>query len=257
MYTHALPYGAPPYYADDVRVIERYRTGKKPVTQGPFFVVKMGHRPGLYRKRHIAQRMTENFPDTTPSSWDTKQEALAWLYSPYLHELIFQRDPYPKKRVVYCAEAIQDVQSGRMAGLGCYFGQSNECNFSGPLVGLVQDRLRASFASVLQALKIIWYRREHYPWQIRCTTNIFPSAFERMVGLWKTREWHNTLIVPEEGRDLLSEIMKLLDLFVVPVEITYMLDHEPAHKISHDVNAAEKLAQGGIYEPVFYLPEGN
>lgn len=224
---------------------------------GPFFVVKMGHRPGIYKQRHVARRMTENFPDTTPSSWETKQEALAWLYSPFMHELIIRNENYVTRRVVYCAGALADVQSGRMGGFGCYFGQSNECNYSGPLVGTLQDMLRVSYAAVLQTLKIISYRREHYRWQIRCTTNIFPSAFERMSGFWRTRHWLNTLIVPEEGKDLFGEIMKLLDRFVVPVEITYMLDHGSPQKQVHAINAVEKLAQGGIYEPVFYLPEGN
>ncbi|KAG5367876.1 hypothetical protein CKK34_1463 [Yarrowia sp. E02] len=201
--------------------------------------------------------MTENFPDTTPSSWDTQEEALAWLYSPYMHELVIRNEYFITKRVVYCHGVVQDIQSGTMGGLGCYFGQSNECNFAGPLVGTTQTIVRASFAAVLQALKIICYRREHFRWQIRCTSASIPQTIAQVRPFWKTPHWHLTELMPRQAKDILEGIMTMLDRFVVTVEIECMLDFGSSQKQASNIHAVEKLAREGVYEPVFYMPEGN
>lgn len=258
MYPYPIPPPpVPTYYADDNRIVRRYETNGRPELTGPFFVVKMGHRPGIYRARHIARRMTENFPDTTPTSWDTEEEALAWLYSPYMHELVLRNEYSIIKRVVYCHGVLQGVQSGTMGGLGCYFGQSNECNFSGPLVGTTQTKTRVAYAAVLQALKIISYRREHYLWQIRSTSAGIPKTIAQARQVWRTSQWHNSKIVPEEGKDVLEAIMTLLDRFIITVEINCMLDFGPVERQASSIHAVEKLAMDGVYEPVFYMPEGN
>ncbi|KAG5355674.1 hypothetical protein CJU89_5376 [Yarrowia sp. B02] len=201
--------------------------------------------------------MTENFPDSTPSCWATEEEAVAWLYSPYLHELVIRNDYFVTKRVVYTHGVVQDIQSGTMAGFGCYFGQSNECNFSGPLVGMRQTKARASYAAILQALKIIYYRRENYRWQIRSTSAGVPRLISQgCMPAPRTPASSGDNSAPEEERDLLEEILEMLERMKM-VEIRFMLDINTYESQATAIGAVEKLAQGGIYEPVFYLPEGN
>lgn len=254
-YIAPTPRIIPAYYDDDSRVILRYDVKKDADRRDPLFVVKMGHRTGIYRSRQIAKRMTENYPNSIPTAWDTQDECLGWLYSSYMHEIVQTQEYHEPRHVVYAHANVRDVQCGSMAGIGCYFGQSNECNFSGPLIGFRQTKARGSYAAILQCLRIITYRRDCHRWQIRSSAPGVVRIVTRSKPLWNTPTW-NTAEIPSDARDLLEEIMKLWDQLKL-VEIKFVLECGGQDTHGEYLRAADRLALAGVEEPVFYMPEGN
>ncbi|KAG5363218.1 Ribonuclease HI [Yarrowia sp. B02] len=199
-----------------------YGLGEQPPST-PHYVVRMGHKPGVYTDRNMAVLMLTNYPDSNAKEFMYEQEAEAYMKTPLgggLHTVDGLGNPI---RVLYT---------------------SGVC-----------DTATAELAAVYQALRIVWNRRDYPKWEIRTDSVYVLECLTVYLEEWKRNGWKTSAGVPVENQEYILAIDKLLKkLAYMGVFFQFQLVGSNGDRW---VSAVNQLAKRGIEEPEFIMPESE
>ncbi|KIV99967.1 uncharacterized protein PV09_08478 [Verruconis gallopava] len=134
-------------------------------------------------------------------------------------------------------------KNGSIGGVGVYFGQHDPRNVSEPLVGR-QTNNRAELTALKRALNIAPLNR---PVTIHTDSSYAINCVTKWYINWRKRDWRNAQGKPVENRDLIEEILDLVDVRHQCGFIT-QFDWVRGHAGHVENEAADRLAVEGAME---------
>lgn len=233
-----------------------YGLAEQPVST-PHYVVRMGHKPGVYTDRNMAILMLTNYPDSNAKEFMYEEEAEAYMKTALgggLHTVDGFGNPL---RVLYTYGVCDNngfVNS--KGGIGIVFGAPNICNFSGPLHGTKHTTQRAELAAVYQALRIVWNRRDYPKWEIRTDSVYVMECLTVHLEDWKKNGWKTAQGYPVENQEYILAIDKLLKKLAYK-GVFFQFQLVGTNTGDRWVSSAYQLARRGIEEPEFIMPESE
>ncbi|AOW07745.1 YALI0F26543p [Yarrowia lipolytica CLIB122] len=224
---------------------------------GPYYAVRVGHKPGIYTSYNAALHAAENYPCSQPKKFDTRAKAEDYMEESFTcapehwtSVLLIDDETDAYTWLAYTDGACENNGGHRpKGGIGVYFGELHPCNYSGPLVGDVQTNQRAELSAILKALEIIDNRGENLNWQIRSDSQYAVNCCSQWLEGWKKNGFKTGKGKEVENQDLILAIDEYLQKPRTRIGTRITFKHIPGHAGENE--EVDALAKQGITESVW------
>lgn len=221
-------------------------------SNGPYYVVKMGWKKGVYRDLRTAKYVVTNHPLSCPMRFDTLEAARRYYRLRFEAHYSLVDDRGYERKVVYTDGACRNNgKVGARAGMGVFFGPTSLSNFSAPLRGPKQTNQRAELVAILNAFRLIEMREEGCRWDIRTDSQYAINCITQWAARWERNGWVNTKGFPVENQDAIKPILNHIRRGNEQMGAFVTFTHVDAHSGEEGNEAADSLAQKGIDAPLY------
>lgn len=227
--------------------------------KGPFYVVRAGHKPGIYTNFGEAEQVAVNYPCSQPKKFETLEKAQDYMSQAFnsapehwISVLLSDKNSDEHTWVAYTKGACRNNgHAGAKGGVGVYFGELHPCNFSGPLAGSRQTSQRAELGAILKALEIIDSRGETLTWQIRSDSQYAVNCCSQWLEGWKRNDWKNSKGNEVDNQDLIMAIDEYLQKDRTRIGTRVSFKHVTGHAGETECEEVDELATKGVDEPLW------